>query len=325
MNNRRRLLFLGGALALVPQVTGAQAKPLRVGWLSIDSAASASVFYDAFREGLKDLGYEEGRNVVLTSHWGDGGSPDRLRDLAADLAKSSNIIVAHGGRAIHAAKAVTSTTPIVFSASGDPVLSGAVTTLARPGGNLTGITLLSLELVGKRMEFLKEAVPSLKRVAIIANPEHAGQDAELAASQSAAKRLGVTVDYFAARNLGELDNAFNGVAKARSEAIVAFPDSTLIGMSDRFAHFSIKNRIPAISGWSQFAERGNVFSYGPHLRDSFRRLAVFVDKIVKGAKPAETPVELPTTVELVVNMKTAKSVGVTIPQAVLVRADKVIE
>jgi len=261
---------------------------------------------------------------VIDARWGDG-SNERLQELAAELAKTSSIIVAHGGQAIQAANRAVTGTPIVFAASGDPVEAGYAETYARPGRNLTGVTFLSLELVGKRMELLKEALPMLRRVAIVANPQHAGQAGELQTSQRAAQPLGLTVDYFPAHTIMELESAFNGIVKARSEAIVAFPDSVLVGLSDRFAQFSMKNRVPAISGWPQFAERGNLMTYGPNLRDSFRRLAVYVDKIAKGAKPAEMPIERPTTVELVVNMKTAKALGLTIPQALLLRVDKVIE
>ena len=184
---------------------------------------------------------------------------------------------------------------------------------------------LSLDLVGKRMELLKEALPALKRVAILARPEHPGEQGELRASQAAAKSLGLAIDYHQVRNALELDSALAALLKSRSKAIVAFPDAGMMRNSEKIAAFALKNRIPAISGWAHFAEQGNLMTYGPNLRDAFRRLATYVDKIFKGAKPADLPVELPTTVELVVNMKTAKALGIKIPNSILVRADRVIE
>jgi putative ABC transport system substrate-binding protein len=175
------------------------------------------------------------------------------------------------------------------------------------------------------MEMLKEVIPGMKRVAIIANPHHPGEKGELRVSTAAAKSLGFTIDYHEVRNEAELDNAFAAILKSRSEAIDAFPDAFTMRSSGKIAAFSMKNRIPAISGWAQFAERGNLMSYGPNLRESYRRLATYVDKIFKGAKPADLPVELPTTVEMVINMTTAKVIGIKIPQTILVRADKVIE
>jgi putative ABC transport system substrate-binding protein len=186
---------------------------------------------------------------------------------------------------------------------------------ARPGGYLTGVSFLSLALVGKRIELLKEAMPGLKRIAIIARPEHPGEQGELRASQTAAKAIGVALDY----------EALVAIPQLRCEAMVAFPDATMMRYSERIAAMAIKNRIPAVSGWAEFTERGNLMSYGPNLPASFRRMAYFVDRILEGARPADLPVELPTKFELMVNMKTARALGIVIPQSILLRAERVIE
>jgi len=187
------------------------------------------------------------------------------------------------------------------------------------------VTFLSFDLAGKRLELLKEVMPKLRQVAILANPQHAGEQSELRASETAAKSLGLAIDYHQVRNEAEIDNALAAMLKSRSEAMDMFPDALLLRYSAKIAVFAEKNRISAISGWAMFAERGNLMAYGPNLRDSYRRLATYVDKIVKGAKPADLPVEQPTSFELVVNLKTAKAIGITIPQSLLARADAVIQ
>jgi len=186
------------------------------------------------------------------------------------------------------------------------------------------VSFLSLELVGKRMELLKEALPSLKRVAILANPQHPGEQSELRASRSAAKDLGLMLEYFQLSVSAKLEDTLPAIAKSRSDAMVVFPDAYMMRLAGRIAGFAEKNRMPAISGWAQFAEDGNLMTYGPNLRDSYRRLAYYVDRILKGTKPSDLPVELPKKFELVINLKTAKQIGITIPPNVLARADRVI-
>jgi len=325
MNARRKLIFALSAAALLPHRAAAQqAKVLRIGWLSSDRAAN-SPFFDAFRGGMRDLGYTEGRNLFIEARFAEGVA-ERLDQLAVELVQlKPQIIVTQGGPATHPVMRAGATMPVVFGYSGDPVEGKVVDSFSRPGRNITGVSFLSLELVGKRMELLKEALPALKRVAIIARPEHPGEQGELRASQAAAKSLGLAIDYHPARGEAEIDDALAAALKSRSEAIVVFPDAFTMRHSEKFAEFAAKNRIPAISGWAQFAERGNLMSYGPNLRDVFRRIATYVDKIFKGAKPADIPVELPTTVELVVNLKAANVLGVKIPHSVLLRATRVIE
>jgi len=324
MNPRRKLLLLLSAGTLLPRWAAAQRLTVsRVGWISLDWPEVSS-FLDHFRIGLRDLGYVEGRNLTIDARWGEG-SRERLDQLAAELVRSNpHVIVTQGGPATYPVVRAGATIPVVFGFSGDPVEGKLVESFARPGRNLTGVSFLSLELVGKRIELLKEAIPSLKRIAIIARPEHPGEQGELRASQTAAKAIGVALDYFPIEGEAELDKALAAIPQMRCEAMVAFPDATMMRYSERIAAIAIKNRIPAISGWAEFTERGNLMSYGPNLPDSFRRLAYFVDKIVKGAKPGDLPVELPTKFELVINMKTAKALGFTIAPSILVRADRVI-
>jgi ABC-type uncharacterized transport system substrate-binding protein len=325
MNTRRKLLLVLSAAAL-PTWTGAQqSKVLRVGWISNDRGSANAPMFAAFREGLRELGYVEGRNLTIDARWGEG-STERLEQLAVDLVKSkSDVIVTQGGPATHPVVRAGATMPVVFGYSGDPLEAGLVASLARPGGNFTGVTFLSFDLVGKRLELLKEVIPGLRRSAILANPQHPGEQGELRASQAAAKTLGLSFQYFQAQNAAQLEEAFAGILKSHSEAVDVFPDGLLVRSRERIAEFAVKNRIPTISGWAEFAEGGNLMSYGPNLRNMYRRLATYVDKIVKGAKPADLPVELPTSVELVVNLKTAKTLGIKIPQSILARADRVIE
>lgn len=321
---RRELLIALATGALRPLWAGAQQPaPFRIGWTSIDRAAG-SPFLDPLRAGLRDLGYVEGRNLTIDARWGEE-SLERLEPLAAELVRSNPQVIVTQGPSVFLVRKAGAAMPVVFGFSGDPVEAGLVDSLRRPGRNFTGMSYLSLDLVGKRMELLREMMPGLKRVAIIARPEHAGEQSELRASQAAAQSLGLAIAYFPIRSAQELEDALAAVPKSRSEAIVAFPDATMMRYSERIAAFSLRNRVPAISGWARFAEGGNVMTYGPVLRDGFRRLAYFVDRILKGTKPAELPVELPTSVELVINMKTVKALGLTIPQTILVRANRVIE
>lgn len=325
MNTRRKLIFILFAGAWLPRWAAAQQdRVLRIGWLS-NTVAANSPYFDAFRGGMRELGYVEGRNLIIDARWG-AGSTERTEQLAVELVASKpDLIVVSGGPATHTLIRAGAAMPVVFGYSGDPVEGIVVDSLARPGRNFTGVTFLSFNLVGKRLEMLKEVIPGLKRIAILANPQHPGQQGELLASQAAAKALGLALDYHPVRNDAECDAALAAVLKSHSEAMDVFPDALLMRYSEKIAAFAAKNHIPAISGWAQFAERGNLMAYGPNLRDSYRRLATYVDKIVKGAKPADLPVELPTTLEFVVNLKSAEALGIKIPQSLLLRADRVIE
>src|SRR5215471_6036270 len=314
-------------LLTVAVVTEAQqrSEPVRIGWISNDRGVGTAPMFAAFREGMRERGYLEGRDVIIEPRWGEG-SNERLDQLAVELVKSNpRLIVTQGGPATYTVVRAGATMPIVFAFSGDPVDGKLVDSFAHPGRNLTGVSLLSLDLVGKRMELIKEALPSLKRIAVLANPEHPGEQGELRASQAAAKQLGLALEYFQLPVSANLDDILPAVTKSRSNAIVVFPDAYMMRLSERIAQFAVRQRIPAISGWAQFAEGGNLMTYGPNLQDSYRRLAYYVDRILKGSKPADLPVQQPTKFELVINLKTAKQIGLTIPPSVLYRADKVIK
>ena len=323
MISRRELMVaLGAGLLNRPRhALAQQPAPFRVGWVSLDRA-DGSPFFEPFRAGLRDLGWVEGRNLTIEARWA-AGSRERLDLMASELVTSKPHVIVTQGGALQPFRSAT--IPIVFGFSGDPVQAGFVESLARPGRNFTGVSFLSLELVGKRIELLKDVMPKLMRVSILASPEHPGEQAELHASQAAGKALGLTLEYFPVRGEPELEQAFAAIPKVRSEAVVVFPDALTLRARERIARFGVDHRIPVVSGWAQFAESGCLMSYGPNLRVVFRRLATFVDRILKGARPADLPVELPTTVELVVNMKTATALGIKIPQPVLARADQVIE
>lgn len=230
-----------------------------------------------------------------------------------------------GGLALSALIRTGVKLPIVFSVSADPVAAGFVQSLARPGGHMTGISLFTLALVGKRLEFLKDILPNANKAALIANPRHPGESQELDAAQGAAAKLGLAVRYFPVKDEAELDAAFADIARQRDDAIVAFADGFTMSFASRIAEFSLRHRIPAIDGWAEFAQQGNLMIYGPLIQDVYRRLPAYVDKIGRGAKPADLPVERPTKVELVVNLRTARAIGLAIPNAVLLRADQVIE
>ncbi len=317
------------ALALLPAAAAfpgtAQPAPVfRVAWVSSDRAGSNSPSLEAFRAGMRELGYVEGRNLAIDTWWGEG-SPERLEKAMGDILRARpDVIVAQGGQALRPILNAGVKLPIVFGMSADPVEAKVVASFARPGGNVTGMSFFALDLVGKRMELIKEVLPGIKRVAVIANPEHPGEQKELAVSQAAADKLGLALHYFPVRTGAELETALASVAKARDGAILAFADAFTLSYADRFAEFALRQRIPAIAGWAAFARRGNLMTYGPVIDDSYRRMAAYVDRLHKGAKPADLPIEFPTKVELVVNVVAAKAIGITIPPSVLARADEVI-
>ena len=285
--------------------------------------ADGSPFLDEMRLGLRDLGYVEGRTLVLERYWGED-SPQRLEKNVGDaIASAPHVIVALGPTGLLVRRAGT-TIPVVFGFSGDPVEAKMVDSLARPGRNMTGLSFLVLELAGKRMQLLREVLPKVTRVAVVAHPQHPGDQAERKASEAGAAPLGIAVQYFELRGAAQLPDILAAIEKSNSEAVMLFPVQNVINNRERIAAWSIKHRIPTVSGWAQFAEGGNLMTYGPNLRDASRRMAFFVDKILKGARPAEIPVELPTKVELVINLKAAKALGMSVPQSVLLRADHVI-
>jgi putative ABC transport system substrate-binding protein len=322
---KRRTLLQ--TLAVVPLLAGRQVQaqrtgPARVGWISADRAERSN-FYAEFMAGMRDFGHVEGRDFIVDARWGNGDL-DAVDPLVVALLQTRPDVVVTQGPVVRRIQAIGTSVPIVFGFSGDPVAAGLVDSLARPGRNMTGMSFLALDLVGKRIELLKEVIPGLRRVAILANPGHPGELSELRVSQEAAVKLGVAVDYFQVRNPEDLEPALVGTLKATSRAINVFPDAGMMRHAERIAAFGTQHRLPAISGWSVFAKRGNVLSYGPSQEQGFRRLAYFVDRILKGARPADLPVELPSRVELVINLPAAKAIGLAIPNSLLLRADEVI-
>jgi putative ABC transport system substrate-binding protein len=324
INRRRLVVSLAAALGASALPARAQTRLRRVSWFTLGDRQSADGYVDAVREGLRDLGYQEGRDLALEVHAANF-SADRGERIAAELIALRPALIVAQGPATRVMARQPPTVPVVFGFSGDPVDAGAAASMARPGRNLTGMTFMALDLVAKRMEILKEALPRLRRVAIIANPEHPGEHRELAVSRTAAERLGIEVSYHPAKSATELQSALASSLEARAEAFVVFPDALTNARRGEIVAFSLKNGVPGISGWGVFADSGLLLSYGPNLRDSWYRIASYVDRILKGANPAELPIETPRNVELVVNLTTARTLGIRIPQTVLARADRVIE
>jgi len=320
----RRAFITGAAGALMPLPTLAQPSPHRIAWLSPTRAADGSVFLDELRAGLRGLGYVEPRNLLIDAHWGEESAEKTAALVPAIIRSNPGVVVTQGAAAVALRRAATGI-PVVFGFSGDPVEAGLVQSLPRPGGNMTGISYMTLELVGKRLELLKEVLPDARRIAIVTSPLHAGDPAERRASEVAGKALGLALDFYEQRNRADLTAALSAIAQSRVDAVMMFPVQSIIIARRLIADWSIEHRIPAISGWAQFAEGGNFMSYGPNLRDASRRLAAFVDRILKGARPADLPVELPAKVELVINLRTAKAIGVAVPASMIERADELIE
>jgi putative tryptophan/tyrosine transport system substrate-binding protein len=283
------------------------------------------VFTDAFRQGLRELGYIEGQNLTVEYRWGEG-SAERIRDRAAELAQRQvDVIVAAGMAASRAAQHATRTIPIVMAHVGDPVGTGLVASLARPGGNITGVSVIGFDTRGKRLELLKEAVPGISRVAGLANPTHPVLAENLSREmQEAARALNLTIHPVMARNVEELESAFAAIRAVQADAIFVHQDQVLFSQRARIVELVAKSRLPAVYMYREWAEAGGLMSYGPNLHDVYRRVAVLVDKILKGAQPSELPVEQVMKLNLVINLKTAQAQGLTVPPTLLFRADEVI-
>jgi len=328
MERRTFLGMMAGSLLAAPLAAEAQpvAKVPRIGYLALNPTANPHL-HEAFRQGLRDLGYVEGRNVVIESRDAEG-KPERLPALAAELvALKVDVLVAQPTVAALAAKQATRTLPIVFPVA-DPVSSGLVTSLARPGGNLTGLSILAPEMVGKGLELLKQAVPGVSRVAVLwdpgAFPERTAKDMRKEV-EVAARALGVRLQFIEARGPDDFDRAFSEMTRARAGALTVLGGSMLFSERKRLVDLAAKNRLPAVYPWREGVDAGGLMAYGPNVADLFRRAATYVDKILKGAKPGDLPIEQPTKFELVINLKTAKALGLTIPRSLLQRADQVIE
>jgi putative ABC transport system substrate-binding protein len=296
------------------------AKVARIGFLTPEIRTSGRL--EAFRQGLRDLEYVEGKNIVIEHRGSEDES--RLAELASELVREKVDVIVTQGWATLSAKDAARSVPVVFGISGDPVEAGLVASLARPGGNMTGVTFLAFELVGKRLELLKETVPRVSRVAVLASPEHPGQQRELNETQSTARTIGANLLYHQVRDTTDVKTAFDAITKKNVNALLAFPDPVTNSHRKQIAEFAVTQRLPSVFGWGDYVEAGGLMSYGPDHNALWRRLAMYVDKILKGAKPSELPVELPLKFELVINLKTAKQIGLTIPPNVLARADRII-
>jgi ABC-type uncharacterized transport system substrate-binding protein len=323
MKRREFITLIGGAAATWPLAAGAQrSASARLGVLLYSNPTADPLPRQVLR-GLSDLGYVEGRNISLTYRYAEG-SVERLPDLAAELVQlKPDLILAIGGDVAPIAKKATPSIPIVFISSADPEQLGLVASLARPGGNATGVTLLQDELASKRLEILKEAVPRISEVAFIWNPDH--PDNEQREAQRAAQALGVRLHLIAVRRSGELDAGFRAANEVRADSLyVVSSRHTALNIA-RFVDFATRMRLPLAGGWGTWAKAGGLLSYGPDPEGMARRAATYIDKILKGAKPGDLPVEQPTKFELVVNLKTARALGLEVPPTLLARADEVIE
>ena len=281
---------------------------------------------EILRQGLRDLGYVESQNLIIEPRYAEGRD-ERLPELAAELVRLPvDIIVAGGSTAIRAAQDATRTIPIVMAAAGDPVGTGLITSLARPGGNITGVSLLSAELPGKRLEILKEAVSQSTRIAVLMNPTNPGSARQLRNLTEASRALGLHLHAVELRRPEELDGAFAAMTREQVDALFVMDEPLLMNsLRAQIADFAAKSKVPAIYGWRAYVDAGGLLAYGPRLPDVIRRAAVYVDKILKGAKPGDLPVEQPTTFELIINLKAAKALGLTIPSTLLFQADEVIQ
>jgi putative tryptophan/tyrosine transport system substrate-binding protein len=326
---RRDFIALCGGAATWPLAARAQ-QPARVrtiGFL-LPGGSRTTVMraqLEAFRQGLKEYGWIEGQNISVEYRFAEG-KEDALAEFAAELVRLRlDVIVAEGTAAIRAAKTVTQTIPIVMATSTDPVGNGLVASLHRPGGNVTGPSLQTAELAGKRVELLTEIVPGLARVAVLSNPLNPSIAATVEQTKAAAQLLGVEIHIGEVPGPDQFESAFAAVTRARAGALIVLPDPVLYGQHPRIVTFTAAAHLPALFPEKEVAEAGGLIAYGPSIPASFRRAAAYVDKILRGAKPADLPIEQPTRFELAVNLQSAKAIGVTIPTSILLRADEVIE
>ena len=327
MTTRRQIVLALGASALTPFACFAQSQPskvARIGFLGSESASSFASRIEALRAGLRELGYAEGRNIVIEPRWAEGKN-ERLPELAAELVGLKvDVIVTHATPPTLAAKRATMTIPIVVATVGDAVALGIVASLARPGGNVTGSTYFQPELMAKRIELLKNAIPRISQVAVLLNPDNPVDGPILQAMEVTARSLKVGLHRFDARGPDEFDGIFAAIAKQRMDAVVVHEDPRFVVSAKRIADLAAKQRLASI-GFIELAEAGGLLAYGVNFFALYRRAAYFVDRILKGTKPADLPVEQASMFELVVNLKAAKALGIKIPNSILTRASKVIQ
>jgi len=328
MYTRRKILAVIGAGALAAPLASFAQQPAgvaRIGFLGNSTAAFEANLVGPFREGLRDLGYVEGRNILIEYRWAEG-KYERFPELIAELiALKLDVIVTAGTPATLAVKKATTTVPLVMVAVGDPVGTGIIASLARPGGNITGLSSISPELEGKRLQLLKEVTPKLSNVAILWNPNNAFHAIELKQAQFAAKVLRIKLLSLGGWNEAGLEKVFAEIIRLRPDALLVLADRLFLHHRARIMDFVARHRLPGVYAYRELVEAGGLMSFGPSYADMHRRAAYFVDAILKGTKPADLPAEQPATFELVINMKTAKALGLAIPQSVLARATEVIQ
>jgi putative tryptophan/tyrosine transport system substrate-binding protein len=324
MNRRELLLLLGGAMTAARSLHAQQKAMPVIGYLASGSPGSSAPSVTGFRQGLSEIGYVEGKGVAIEYRWAEG-SYDRLPAMAANLVDLKvDVIVASGGTAPLAAKNATSAIPIVF-AGGDPVAGGLVASFARPGGNLTGFSLMVGELMPKRLELLSDLVPQATSIALLVNPTGAGTERAIRDLQEAARSKGVQLIILKAGTESEIDGAFGSLVELQARALLVGADPFFNSRREQLVALASRHAVPAIYEWREFATSGGLISYGPSLTSIYRQLGIYTGRILKGAKPADLPVQQPTTFELVINLSTAKALGLTVPPSILARADEVIE
>ena len=328
MNRRRKLILLGAGALAAPLACLAQdqrSKVARIGLLEAGSASISVNRQEALIAGLRELGYVEGKNIVIAYRWAEG-KYERLSGLAAEMVQMKlDVIVAASPPAIQAAQRATITIPIVMVRNPDPVGSGFVASLSRPGGNITGLSNINVEVMSKYLELLRAAVPKLSRVSVLINPANQGHPGFLTRIQATEKANSVKISSAQASTESQIEAAFGAMKQAHAQALIVLPDSFFQVQARRIVEFAAQQRLPTMFSTRQAVESGALMSYGQNDLEHYYRAATFVDKILKGAKPGDLPVEQPTKIELVINLKTAKAIGLTIPQDLLFRADKVIE
>ena len=322
MRRRDVITVLAGTALAWPIAAFAQtAKVGRIFWVSTE--AQPDPFVDGFRQGLRERGYVEGKDLVIELRYAPG-NPDALRTVLAELTRGKVDLAVSSGPAIRAMRAATDI-PVLFAISGDPIEIGLVKSLARPGGNFTGATFLSLDLAAKRVDLLRDIFPKLRKLAVLSNTDHPGERSEWNATQQAAQKLGIELAYVPFVGARELDNALASVAIARADAMLVFPEGATMVHRTKVAQFALAQKLPSMFGWSEYADAGGLLSYGANQRATYLRLATYADRIFRGESPGSLPVEQPTTFELVVNLKTAKGLGIEVPTSILLSAARTID
>jgi putative ABC transport system substrate-binding protein len=325
MKRRAFITLIGGAAAAWPLAVRAQqsGRAYRIGWLQ--PAPLPDPWLKAFKQGLQEFNYVEGKGLIIEYRWGDGNF-DRLPEMAAELVRLNvDVLVSGNTPALLALQNATRTIPIVMLAVGDPLNMGLAASLARPGGNITGLSLMTSEMSGKRLELLREVVPNLARITVLSNPENPLVVLSLQETRAAAQTLGLKLDSVDMRKPSELDRALSVIVGTRPDALVVLSDSMILGQRTQIAAFALTHRLPSISPFREFTEVGGLMSYGPSVPDLYRRGVGYIKRILEGANPAELPIEQPTKFELVINLKTTKALGLTVPLIMQMTADEVIE